>query len=151
MEKRKGHEGIQLTRCPEGRCVGRLALACVVLAWAGDGFGGLPTRNRQQGSGLQRKKICLACIFFLHAETAPVFCTCELASTQRRKRSSLRRTRVRIEFDICSRAVPFPSHSPHQEESCETDALASRCGHLLHGVRRNLWHRGNHSWRRLRT
>jgi len=29
------------------------------------------------------KKISFACIFLLHAETAPVFFTCELASPQR--------------------------------------------------------------------
>ena len=97
------------------------------------------------------KNICPACIFLLHAETTPVFCTCELASPQRRKRDSLRRTRVKIEFDICSRALPLPRYPGHQKESCKTDALASRCGHFFHGVGRNVRHRRNHSWRRLRT
>src|ERR1041385_2095337 len=102
-----------------------------------------------ENPGGASKKNSFACIFLLHAEVTPVFFTCELAFPRRRERVSLRRTRVKIEFDIGSRAVPFPGCLHHQKESCEIDTLAACCGYFLHGVRRNVWHGGNHSWRRV--
>src|SRR5215472_3191676 len=92
------------------------------------------------------KKTWSACTFLLRAERTPVFCTCELASPQRRERRSFRRTRVRIEFDIASRTVSHP-RSLNNKKVYQTDALASRGSDILYGVRRHVWDRRNHSWR----
>ncbi len=56
-------------------------------------------------------------IFFLHAVATLVFCECELALPQRRERVSLRRTRVRIEFNIGSHPATFPRHPNNKKES----------------------------------
>ena len=97
--------------------------------------------------GERLKKILAACIFLLHAERTPVFCTCELASPERRERCSLRRTRVRIEFNIASGRVPFPRSPNNKKVHRQTHALASRGSDILYGVRRHLRDGRNHSWR----
>src|SRR6266853_1827766 len=98
----------------------------------------------------ETEKISPGCIFPLHAVTTLVFCTCELALPQRRERVSFRRTRVKIEFYIASRPATFPRNPNSEKKSHQAYALAACGRHLLHGVRRHVWHGRDHSRRGLR-
>src|ERR1700730_9204525 len=110
------------------------------------------TKNRANATVASKKapKIYLPrCIFFLHAGATLVSFECEFASPQRRERRSFRRTRVKIEFFIPSCPPAFPFHLHSEKKSCQTNALAPCSCHVLHGVWRNIRHRGDHSRRRL--
>src|SRR5216683_2904002 len=96
------------------------------------------------------KRISPGRIFFLHAVATLVFCKCELALPQRRERVSLRRTRVKIEFFIASRPATFPRILTREKTRREAHPLAAGGRHLLHGVRRHVWHGRDHSRRGLR-
>src|SRR5882762_1422922 len=74
----------------------------------------------------------------------------ELASRNRKARVTLGGREKKIEHFIPSSPNSFRSYSNHQKESRKTDALAFGCRHVLHGVRRNLWYRGDYFRRRLR-
>src|SRR5207302_1064853 len=74
----------------------------------------------------------------------------ELASRYWKARVTLGGREKKIEHFIPSTPNSFPSKSHLQKESRKTDTLAIGCRHVLHGVRRNLWHRGDYFRRRLR-
>jgi uncharacterized protein (UPF0548 family) len=66
-------------------------------------------------------------------------------STAAARASSLRRTRVKIEFFIASHPATFPRHPNNKKKSREAHALAACGRHVFHGVRRHVWHGGNYS------
>src|SRR5215472_8195108 len=70
--------------------------------------------------------------------------------SHRRGRASLRRTRVQIEQHIGPRPASFPTTLLHKKERRKTHSVASGSSYLLHGVRRYLRNRRDHSRRRLR-
>src|SRR6266481_2221861 len=74
----------------------------------------------------------------------------ELASRSWKARVTLGGREKNIEHFIAARPNSFPSTSHLQKESRKIDALAAGCRHVLHGVRRNVWHGGDYFWRGLR-
>src|SRR4029077_6645311 len=83
-------------------------------------------------------------IFKVTAKRSIVEATAE-RSRQRRKRVSLRRTRVKIEFYIGSHPATFPRNSNSEKKNRQTYAVAA-CGRdILHGVWRHIRHGRNYS------
>src|ERR1700730_14324414 len=101
-------------------------------------------------SWLTRKKIRRALFFSCMREQRLYSSKGELASRNSKARVTLGGREKKIEHFIAARPNSFPSTSHLQKESRKVDALAFGCRHVLHGVRRNVWHRGDYFRRGLR-
>ena len=83
--------------------------------------------------------------FFLACRSDSCMLRMRTHSTAATRASSLRRTRVKIEFFIASHPANFPRHPNNKKKSREAHALAACCRHVFHGVRRHVWNRRNYS------
>src|SRR5579859_6512767 len=103
-----------------GEMFGEFGLVLALLAWANGSSEGLPTRNCLRRFRPRAENFRPHAFFSLACGDDSCILHLRTRFTAARERGSFRRTRVRIEFDICSRAVPFPRHPDHQKESCKT-------------------------------
>src|SRR5262249_3979017 len=62
----------------------------------------------------------------------------------------LRRTRVRIEYDLIARPASRPGNSHRAANQSKTDVVAASGRDFFHGVGRHVWHRRHRAWSRIR-